>query len=328
MLFSCSFSVVQAEEPITPLPTSVELDPAKVALGQKLFMDKRLSHGDENACSSCHLVSRGGADGQRLSPGLAGHAGVTNTLTIFNALLNYRLNWDGRTLSPSSQVQSAIADPTLMGSNWPEIMGKLSADSGLTAAFRNVYPDGMSAASITDAIVTYERSLITPDAPFDRYLRGDVTALDGEEIEGYRLFKDYGCTSCHQGQNVGGNMLQVLGVVGEPGQYFKASGTPTQADLGRYNRTGDEADRFVFRVPSLRNVAVTAPYFNNGSIATLPDAIRAMARYQLGRQMPDRDVDLIAAFLKTLTGEYRGKSLAQWASEGEPDLAAGGEKKQ
>ncbi|TSD89878.1 c-type cytochrome [Mycobacterium sp. KBS0706] len=299
----------QTPEPIAPIPFQLELDQRKVNLGEALFHDVRLSKDNENACSSCHDLDNGGDDGLAKSKGLGGKAGKRNTLTIFNSTLNFRMMWDGRFASSEQQVEAAIHDPAVMGTTWPAILDKLAQDQALTQAFAGLYPQGMQPQTITDALVVYERSLITPNARFDRFLRGDAAALDPDELEGYRLFKTYGCASCHQGVNVGGNMFQVFGVLGMPGDYFRSHGPVADPDFGLYNTTKAEEDKFVFRVPSLRNVALTAPYFNDGSAATLTEAVDAMAKYQLGRQIPPRDNALIVAFLRTLTGEYKGRPL-------------------
>lgn len=299
----------QTPEPIAPIPFQLELDQRKVDLGEALFHDVRLSKNNENACSSCHDLDNGGDDGMAKSPGLGGKAGKRNTPSIFNATLNFRLTWDGRFASSEQQVEAAIHDPSVMGETWPAIIDKLAQDQALKEAFARLYPEGMQPQTITDALVVYERSLITPNARFDKFLRGDTAALDADELEGYRLFKTYGCASCHQGLNVGGNMFQVFGVLGKPGDYFRSHGATDDPDFGLYNITKVEEDKFVFRVPSLRNVALTAPYFNDGSAATLTDAVDAMAKYQLGRRIPVRDSALIVAFLRTLTGEYKGRPL-------------------
>lgn len=299
----------QTPEPIAPIPFQLELDQRKVDLGEALFHDVRLSKDNENACSSCHDLDNGGDDGLAKSKGLAGRTGKRNTLTIFNSTLNFRPTWDGRFASSEQQVEAAIHDPTVMGETWPAIIDKLAQDQALSQAFASLYPEGMRPQTITDALVVYERSLTTPNARFDKFLRGDAAALSADELEGYRLFKTYGCASCHQGVNVGGNMFQVFGVLGTPGDYFRSHGSPDNPDFGLYNVTKVEEDKFVFRVPSLRNVALTAPYFNDGSAATLTDAVDAMAKYQLGRQIPARDNALIVEFLRTLTGEYKGRPL-------------------
>jgi cytochrome c peroxidase len=193
-----------------------------------------------------------------------------------------------------------------MGSNWGEVVAKLERSDAYQEAFAALYPDGITQDAIKDAIATFERSLYTPNARFDRYLRGDETAIDEEEKEGYRLFKTYGCVKCHQGMTIGGNHFDTFGTIGD---YFADRGNVTEADFGRFNVTGDEHDRFKFKVCSLRNVALTPPYFHDGSAETLEEAVTVMARYQLGRQMPETDVKRIVKFLATLTGEYKGKPL-------------------
>jgi cytochrome c peroxidase len=174
------------------------------------------------------------------------------------------------------------------------------------SAFKGAYTDGLQSKNIQSAIAEFQRTLATPNSKFDKYLRGDKNALNADEQKGYQLFKNYGCIACHQGVNVGGNMYQVFGVMGD---YFKQRGNMTEADLGRYNVTKNDADKHMFKVPSLRNVAVTAPYFHDGSVKTLPEAVEVMFRYQLGRSAPQSEKDLIVKFLQTLTGEYKGKSL-------------------
>jgi cytochrome c peroxidase len=190
-----------------------------------------------------------------------------------------------------------------MGTTWEEIVGKLKTDAQYPAQFQAIYGGDIRPEDVRDAISIFEKSLLTPDAPFDRYLRGDTTAMTPRQIIGYGLFKQDGCIACHQGVNIGGNLFEKFGVRGD---YFVHRGNITPADLGRYAQTGREADRFVFRVPSLRNVALTAPYFHDGSAKTLPDAIQTMARYQLGHTLSAPDRDAIVDFLDSLTGKRKG----------------------
>ena len=295
----------QANEPIQPLPLKVELDAKRVALGEKLFNDKRLSRDNSIACVNCHALEAGGADSAAVSTGIGGAKGQINAPTVFNSGFNFRQFWDGRAASLEEQAAGPVHNPAEMGSNWAEVTAKLTQDAALVGEMKAAYADGIQPANLQDAIASFQRSLVTP-ARFDRYLRGDKQALDADELQGYRLFKDYGCVACHQGVNVGGNMFQVFGVMGD---YFKKRGGVREADLGRYNVTRDENDRHVFKVPGLRNVAATAPYFHDGSAATLADAVDVMFRYQLGRAAPARDRELIVKFLHTLTGEYKGKPL-------------------
>lgn len=300
-----------ADEPIRPIPLDIQLDAKKVALGDKLFHDKRLSANNSIACANCHVLERGGVDGLPTSVGINSAKGPINAPTVFNSSFNFRQFWDGRADSLESQAAGPVHNPKEMGSNWEEVIGKLGKDDAMVSAFKESYKDGLQAKNIQDAIATFERSLTTPNARFDKYLRGDKNALTADELQGYRLFKQYGCISCHQGVNVGGNMFQLFGVMGD---YFAQRGNPTEADNGRYNVTQNPADKHMFKVPSLRNIALTAPYFHDGSAKTLSDAVDVMFKYQLGRNAPPQDKELIIKFLRTLTGEFRGKPLAPAAA--------------
>jgi len=298
-------------EPITPVPAAEALDPAKIELGRRMFHDVRLSRGDRVSCASCHDLARGGDDGRARSETNDGRPSDFNASTVFNAALNARLNWRGNFRTLTEQNEAVLLDPRLMNATWPELLGKLRADADYHAAFKALY-GGPEREHVLDALATFQRSLLTPDARFDRYLRGERDAITAEEARGYQLFKAYGCIACHQGVNVGGNLFQRFGVFYDP---FAARGNAGAADLGRYTITGREDDRKVFRVPSLRNVAVTSPYFHDGSAASLAEAVDIMARSQLGRELPRDDIDLIIRFLRTLTGVYRGQSLTRSDSE-------------
>ena len=293
-------------EPIQAIPRQIALNEAKVTLGEKLFHDPRLSHDNSVSCASCHNLDTGGTDRRRRPVGIKGAVGFVNTPTVFNSGFNFRLFWDGRAETLEEQINGPIQAPHEFGSNWPEITAKLAAIPDYAAAFGALYRDGIQPGTIRDAIATFERSLYTPDARFDQFLRGDQGALTESEKAGYRLFKTYGCIRCHQGINVGGNMFQTFGVMGN---YFADRGNLTPADMGRANVTGDKRDQHVFKVPSLRNVALTPPYFHDGSAARLEDAVTIMGTYQLGRQLDPGEVDLIVQFLRTLTGTYKGKPL-------------------
>jgi len=293
-------------EPIRPIPSNLYLNARKVQLGHTLFHDPRLSHDNTISCASCHNLIKGGVDGQPTSTGINGATGPINAPTVFNSGFNFRQFWDGRAKNLEEQAAGPIHNPIEMGSNWREVIMKLEQDSYYIEQFNLLYLDGLNSHTIQDAIATFERALYTPNSRFDRYLSGDKNALTEKEILGYQRFKAYGCISCHQGMNIGGNMFQHFGVMGN---YFEDRGNITQVDLGRYNVTNDPADKFVFKVPSLRNIALTAPYFHDGSAKTLPEAVRVMGRYQLGRMLSDEDIELLVAFLKTLTGEYNGQPL-------------------
>jgi len=296
----------QTDEPIKPITADTKLDAKKVALGDKLFHDKRLSKDNSMSCASCHNLSRGGVDSLPTSLGIGGAKGPINAPTVFNSSLNFRQFWDGRAATLEEQAAGPVHNPLEMGSNWAEVLGKLAKDDALVDQFKQSYPDGVQAKNVQDAIATFERSLTTPNSRFDRHLKGEKNALSADELRGYQLFKSYGCVACHQGVNAGGNMFQTFGVMGD---YFAKRGGVTAADLGRFNVTKDEADKHMFKVPSLRNVALTAPYFHDGSAKTLPDAVDVMFKYQLGRPASAQDKELIVKFLHTLTGEYKGKPL-------------------
>jgi cytochrome c peroxidase len=291
-------------EPIQPIPLKISLDENKVSLGKILFEDTRLSEDNKISCVSCHNLQLGGVDRRVRSVGVHGNLTYVNTSTVFNALFNFRLNWNGMSDDLTDHLDRLMTIPKDMGVEWKTLIDKLQGISQYRKAFDRIYPDGLTADNIKDAIVAYEMSLYTPNSPFDRFLRGDKQALTTSEKEGYKLFKNYGCISCHQGINVGGNMFQRFGVMGD---YFAERGNITQADLGRFNVTKDETDRYVFRVPSLRNVELTPPYFHDGSAETLEKATAIMMRYQLGRPLSKEQIDLIVEFLRTLTGEYQFK---------------------
>ena len=291
-----------AAEPIKPIPERVEVHAEKAALGRALFHDLRLSRDDTVACASCHVLSAGGDDARKVSVGIEGQPGLINSPTVFNAGLNFKQFWDGRAGTLEQQIDDPVQSPLEMGSLWPDVVAKLYEDQNYPKLFQALYPDGITRNSIRNALAEFMRSLTTPNGRFDRWLKGDKTALSALESHGYALFKYYGCVSCHQGANVGGNMFQVFGVLNE---YFKKRGNITEADLGRYNITGNPADRHAFKVPSLRMAAHTAPYLHDGSAETLRDAVDAMFEFQLGREAPDEDKEAIVAFIKTLAGESK-----------------------
>ena len=296
----------QVNEPIKPIPLEMKLDPRKVGLGEKLFFDKRVSEDGSIACVGCHGYNTGGADRTSVSRGIGGQQGDVNAPSIFNLAFNSRFSWDGRNESLEDQIKKLMVNPKVMGTTWEKLSVRLNAQADYAESFKSIFGESANAKNISEAIVAFERSLTTPNARFDKYLRGDKNAITADEQRGYERFKAYGCIACHQGVNVGGNMFQVFGVMGD---YFKKRGNVTPADLGRFNQTKNEADKHVFRVPSLRNVALTPPYFHDGSAATLDDAVDIMFQYQLGRPAPKGDKELIIKFLRTLTGEFKGKPL-------------------
>jgi cytochrome c peroxidase len=275
---------IAEQEPITPIPQPPAADPLKLALGETLFGDHRLSHDGSLACSSCHDIHTNGADDGRRTTARDGSPLPFNTLTVFNAALSFRLNWEGNFRSLQAHTESSLENHANMATSTEEVLKKLKADPKVVRQFNDAYGRAPDRTSLLDAIATYECSLLTPGSRFDRWLGGDTAALTAEEQNGYRLFKSFGCISCHQGVNVGGNMYQRHGI-------FHPLGSPKPE---------------ILRVPSLRNVATTAPYFQDGSASTLEDAVRKMAIAQLDQDLSDQQVQVIVAFLQTLTGNYRG----------------------
>lgn len=296
----CSSSAAPLDEPIKPIFAASTQDPIRAELGRQLFHDVRLSANNSVSCMSCHDLENGGADSRDHSVGFSGKLTDVNAPTVLNAALNFKQFWNGRADSLESQIHAVIQNPVEMGSQWVDVVAKVSQDANYKVAFATAYPDGVTPANIANAIATFERTLITPNSPFDRYLGGDPNAISSEEKAGYLKFKQYGCIACHQGVNVGGNMFQKFGVMGD---YFKMRGNPSEADLGRYLVTEEDEDRNVFKVPGLRNVALTAPYFHDATAKTLEDAVDVMFKYQLGRIASPDDKRLIIKFLHTLTGE-------------------------
>ena len=277
---------------IRPIPEKVEVDSKKAMLGKKLFFDPILSKDNTISCATCHILEEGGDDGLQYSFGIGGAKGSMNAPTVLNAVFNFRQFWDGRAPDLKAQVKDPIRNPKEMGQDLDELVLKLKKHTAYRLAFEKVYTDGITKENIADAIAEYEKTLITPNGPFDRYLKGDKNAISQEAKRGYALFKEKGCILCHNGVNVGGNLYNKFGV------YKDANST----DLGRYNITGREEDRYIFKVPSLRNVARTAPYMHDGRFTKLRDAVSFMTQYQLGRYMEPEEIDAIVAFLETLNG--------------------------
>ncbi len=273
-------------EPITPIPMPPAADPLKLSLGEQLFADARLSHDGKLTCLTCHDTRANGRSNLRAGD-RNGRATPFNTLSVFDAALSFRLNWEGNFRSLEAQIESALENPVNLNTSVAEVLKKLDADPQMRSRFFAAYGRLPDRASLLDAIATFERSLLTPDSQFDLWLRGNASALSAKEVEGYQLFKSLGCISCHQGVNVGGNLFERPGIF----------------------RPLAPKDPAILRVPSLRNVATRAPYFHDGSAPTLKGAVRRMAEAQLDRTLSDEQVDEVVAFLNTLTGKYRGQLL-------------------
>lgn len=283
------------------LPAEVSVNREKMLLGRRLFHDTRLSGDETVSCATCHSMATGGAEPRATSTGIRGQVGPINAPTVLNATFNFVQFWDGRAADLLEQAAGPVTNPIEMGGDWAQILPRLRADADYARDFAAVYGEaGVTQANVLDAIVEYERFLVTPSR-FDRWLGGDDPALTEDEQRGLRLFVTTGCTTCHSGRNVGGDSYQKMGLVND---YFeRRGGRVTEADLGRFNVTQDEADRHKFKVPTLRNVALTGPYFHDGSERELAGAVRTMAYVQLGRELSDTDTNAIVAFLRALTGE-------------------------
>lgn len=269
-----------------------------VDLGKKLFHDKRLSANNSISCASCHQLDLGGDDNIALPIGIHGSRGTVNTLSVINAALNEELLWDGRAHSLEEQVSLPIHNPKEMGSNWKQVILNLENDKEYITLFKKSFPNkGMNAETISKSIADFQRTLLSLNSKFDQYIRGNQKVFNDQEKNGHSLFRSLGCVLCHNGMNIGGNGFQRIGKQND----FFANKIITQSDYGRFNVTGKEEDRFKFRVPSLRNVEHTAPYFHDGSAKTLTEAVQIMAWVQLGDRLSDQQANDIVAFLKTLS---------------------------
>lgn len=298
----------RAAEPVRPIARSVEVDEAKAALGFTLFHDPRLSVDNTVSCATCHALETAGVDNHQYSHGVNDQLGGVNAPTVYNAVYNFVQFWDGRATTLAAQAAGPPLNPVEMASpSFDDIIAKLEADKPFAKAFTAVYPDGITEANITNAIEEFERTLLTPDSRFDKWLRGDDSAITADELAGYELFKKYDCATCHVGHNLGGQSYELMGL---RRHYFADRGLElTVEDNGRYKETKIERDRHRFKVPGLRNVEHTWPYYHDGTRETLEEAVMDMGRYQSGVELTSAEVDQITAFLKTLTGEYQGKLL-------------------
>ena len=287
---------INQDRMITPLPTSIPYDKEKAMLGKQLYMDTSLSKDGKVSCNTCHDLKKYGVDNEIFSIGADGVLDEPfNSPTTFNSVFNFVQFWDGKAKNLADQAKNPFINPKEMAlKDEAEVVKRVEANAKYKASFDNIYGE-ITMQNITDAIAEFEKTLITPNAPFDRYLNGDENAISSQAKRGWEAFKSNGCVACHQGQNIGGTMYQKIGIF-EP--------YPNQENLGRYEITKIESDKMVFKVPSLRNVAKTAPYYHDGSIPTLDVCVQFMAYYQLGRFLDQQTVDDIVAFLESLTGEF------------------------
>ena len=287
-------------EPIRPVPALEDLEYSAplVQLGNQLFHDPQLSGDGSRSCSSCHDTSNGGDDGRRFSVGINNQIGSINSPTVLNATFNFQQFWDGRARDLESQALEPLTNPKEMGSHLSDLVLRLTSADEYDQTFREAFGDNdITVERIIKALASFESMLITP-SPFDRYLQGEADAISTNAKHGYKLFKEFGCASCHQGINVGGNLFHKFGAL------HSIYDIETKTDKGRENITNNPEDRAVFKVPSLRNVALTAPYFHRGEVEELELAIRVMGLVQLNKDISDTDIEFIAEFLRSLTGEF------------------------
>lgn len=284
-----------ALEPITPIPGHTDYNQAKALLGRTLFLDPILSADRSVSCASCHDLTHSGADTRPVSLGVKGAAGFMNSPTVFNAVFNFRQFWNGRADDLRTQADGPIHNPTEMRMSKEEVEARLNDQAAYRQRFGSLYgKKRVEYDDVCDAIVEFEKALTTPDSRFDRYLRRQDD-LSAEELKGYHSFKELGCVTCHNGVNLGGNSFQRVGVL-----------NPYPWDGKRQDRftvTNVEFDKNIYKVPTLRNIELTAPYFHDGSKKTLREALKAMAHHNLGFELSEEEEKALLVFLKTLTGK-------------------------
>ncbi|MDR1848625.1 MAG: cytochrome-c peroxidase [Zoogloeaceae bacterium] len=296
------FAAAAGDEPITPIKAPTGIHQGKAELGKKLYFDPRLSKSGFISCNSCHNLSLGGTDNLPTAIGDRWQQGPINSPTVLNSSLNLAQFWDGRAADLKAQAGGPIANPKEMGFTHELAVNVLATIPGYVSEFRHVFgKDKIDMDQVTEAIAEFEKTLVTPNSRFDHWLRGDEKILTADEKAGYALFKKSGCVACHNGEAVGGNSFQKMGLV-EP---YKTS-NPAE---GRSAVTGQDAERFSFKVPTLRNVELTYPYFHDGAAHTLTEAVNLMGRLQLGKKFSTKENAQIVAFLKTLTGDQPSFAL-------------------
>lgn len=295
LIFLIFISILYADDMITTI-SEVPYNKEKAILGKKLYNDTSLSKDGTVSCNTCHRTDNFGVDNKEFSTGVKGQLDKPfNTPTTFNSVFNFVQFWNGRAKDLKEQAKVPFFNPIEMGlESDSELIQKVNANAAYVNDFKKIYGE-INIDNIMDAIAEFEKTLVTLNSPFDRYLQGDATAISQKAKRGYEAFKNNGCIACHQGKNIGGNMYQKIGVFED---------YPNQEVLGRYEITKNPEDKMVFKVPSLRNIAKTAPYYHDGSIPTLDACVQFMAYYQLGKFLDQKTVDDIVAFLESLTGEY------------------------
>jgi len=293
---------VAAQEPITPIEPIKEINLAMVELGKKLYFDPRLSKSGFISCNSCHNLSMGGTDNLKTSIGHNWQQGPINSPTVLNSSMNVAQFWDGRAADLKEQAGGPIANPGEMAFTHTLAVDVLESIPAYVTEFTQVFgPDCINIDQVTEAIAEFEKTLVTPNDRFDQWLQGYTDAITAQELAGYQLFKSSGCVACHMGPAIGGTSFQKMGLVAPYETKNEAQGVA--------GITGKDADRFKFKVPTLRNVELTYPYFHDGEAATLTEAVDIMGRLQLGRKFEKTELEQIVAFLKTLTGDQPSFAL-------------------
>jgi cytochrome c peroxidase len=300
-----------------PTPTDNPITPAKVELGKMLYFDPRLSIDGTVSCNSCHNVMSDGGDGRPVGVGVRGQRGGRGSPTVWNSAFNSVQFWDGRAASLEDQAKGPLTNPIEMGMpNHDEVIKRLNKIPGYITAFKKAFPKDKEAVNIDNlakAIATYERTLVTPNSPFDKYVKGNKKALTAQQVRGLKLVEEVGCTSCHTGDNFNGEGLKMGEGNYQPFPQIPGSVYDKQYDLvsdkGRYEVTKKDDDKNLWRVPTWRNVALTAPYFHNGKVKTLDEAVRVMGKTQLGMDLTGPQVEDIVAFLNALTGEFPKQTM-------------------
>ena len=300
-----------------PIPTDNPQSDAKVVLGKALFFDPRFSEHGTLSCNSCHNVMAAGDDNRPNSIGMHDARGGRSAPTVWNAAFQSVQFWDGRAATLEAQAKGPVVNPVEMGmANLDEVMGRIKKIPGYAPMFQAAFPGEAAPVTIDNAakaVAAYERTLITPNSPYDRYVKGDKTALTEQQVKGMSAFAELGCTSCHSGANFSGPALPMgTGFFQKfptfPGSTFEQKYNLVE-DTGRFQVTKDEKDRHMYRVPTLRNIALTAPYFHNGQVPTLDQAVRVMGKTQLNKDLSDEQVVEVVAFLNTLSGKFPEQTL-------------------
>ncbi len=296
------------QEPVRPISNIPTVNPEKVSLGLALYNDTRISADNTISCATCHDLKKGGTDQLPVSIGIRDQEGPINAPTVFNAVYNLAQFWDGRTADLQEQASGPPLDMKEMGNvSFDGIVERLSADPALKARFAGLYPEGITQNSITDAIAEFEKTLITPNSAFDKYLKGDGSAMTPMQISGYDAFKRVGCATCHVGEALGGRSYEYVGLYGD---YYADRGTEiTDADKGRAKFTEKDKDLYRQKVPLLRNIALTPPYLHDATAKTVKDAVITMNTYQVKAKLSDEEIEAVTEFMNALTGEYEGELL-------------------